>query len=843
MTSSIKSTSDDGPTFVVGPQSTSENSRPPKQGKQITFKTDQRQYKHSLPTVPSKQNQLRVTHGSTPYSRKIRFADPKTQTGFTPRHFNPDEPPAKRARVTKYGKNHTEPTLSVRKPLKIHVPIDAWQLILQRCDPAFLIKARLVCRDFHDILKRQAPWREARNNYYGDEIPDPPQGISEFRYAVLLVGRGCQVKLCTRKDTRKVYWPFMLRMCEKCLEQGTQKPSLSCEEARSYSQMHQSLEYEVQKTIPTQLPGLLSAGRLKSNRWAGPRPLDADERNWRNQHMSDNTLVLTDDYEALKRDFNDKVTNDPDYFLFWARLKWGETRDRMCKVAELEQIDFGEIARPHDLSEQKMLLFCEKALKLDPPIDIKALQKFVAYHNALNTPNAASLRSWDMLRAKIDVPELRAQAEQLVQWEQTQAEWSSTTESELYERVRKHRRPVELGSLDDYTPEQRVIVDIAYDELEDLLDVVHDEDVLLMWFDRVRRAYESLDHKPNGLRGDGTEGTYSLMLDDALVILQDVLRPMLVECKEGMGQYKRILTSLRCMGCTRLNTATTYDFRGLMDHIRNTHAEYVSKDSNWHRMAVPAKPDRRGKSVAWYRLPWFKTMPALPFHRKAYPGMIWNPDVETEYIQHGGSKPSPITFDVLVAGQTRIPTDDFTSDFCRAVRTLIDTRLPSIFVVKVALDYATRVRNASGKADSSSTKLTIAQLQNLETVCARDTTRLEFKFQCKQCAKEIEESSDNRRPPKIRALSEFVSHCQQKHRTDLDTEVTEQIIFPSESDLMMTIENEDAKLEAEKSSHLKKTARNSELVDPRAAALMATPSIRSCFDKLFTPRVIDEDQT
>lgn len=844
MTSSSKSASGDGPTFVVGPQSVPKNSKSLKQGKQITFKTDQRQYKHSLPVVSTKHNQLHATPGSTPYSRKIRFADPKTQTGFTPRQSNPGEPPAKRAKVTKYAKNNTEQTLSVRKPLKIHVPIDAWQLILQRCDPAFLIKARLVCRDFHDILKRQAPWREARYNYYGDEIPDPPQGISEFRYAALLMGRGCQIKPCTRKDTRKVYWPFMLRMCEKCLDQMTVKPNLSCEEAQSYLRMYWSLEYEVRQTIPTHLPGLLPAGRLKSNRWIGPRPLDAEERNWRSQHMTDTTLVMTADYEALKKDFNDKVTSDPDYFLFWARLRWGETRDRMCKVAELEHVELGEISRQNDLRQQKTKLFREMASRLDPPMDDKVLEKFVAYQKAIDTPNAASLRSWDMLKVKIDLPKLRAQAEQLVQWDETQDEWNDTLAKELNDRLDKHRNPVSVKELEDYTPEQRVIMDIAYDELEDLLDVVHDEDVLLMWFDRIRRAYEALDQKPNGLNSDGTEGPYKLMLDDALMVLQDVLKNILKDFDDDMGQYRRILTSLRCMGCTRPNTASTYDFQGLMSHIRRTHAGYVSKDSNWYRMAVPTKPDRKGRNsdINWYQLPWFKTMPALPFHRKPFPGMIWNPDIETEYVQHGGARPLLPPFDVLVDDQRRISVDDFTSNFCRAVEILIPTRLTSIFVIKLALDYATRVHDSLRMADSEPFKLTIAQMRNLETVCVRKATRLEFKFQCKRCAKEIEESPDDRRPPKIRDLSALISHCQQKHRTGLDSDITQQIAFPSESDVMKTIEDEDARLEADKSSYLKKSSRNSQSVDPRTAALLATSSIRSCFDKLFTARASDNDQ-
>lgn len=830
------SRSTDRPTFKVGPQSVLRDSESAKHGQQITFKTDRCQYKDGFRTISSTQISSQINPSPSQYSRRIRFADPKTQTRFTPKQNGPDERPAKRSKVVRYARDHAEQSFSVRKPLRIRVPTDAWQLIFQRCDLAFLLKARLVCRAFRDILDRQALWREARNNCYGDEIPDCPLALTELQYAILLVGRGCQIPPCTRKDTRKVYWPFMLRMCEKCFSQMVEVPSLDYLEVQLYSAMYWDLEYEVRQTIPAELPGLLPAGQLRSSRWAGPRWLDREHRTWLEISLPENTVVLADDYEALRLDFNEKVQDDPDYFLFWARLKWGETREKMTMATKLSEIDVGEPSRPYDLREQKVTLFAEKALELDPPMSVKMLGKFAAYHSALNTPNAASLRSWDALKAKIDIPELRAQAEQLIQWEE------ETQTDDVFSRIHRHRNPGRFRRPKRYTQEQKVVIEIAHERLEELLNVVHDEDVLLMWFDRVRQTYESLYQKPDGLNGDGTYGPYDLSLDDASMIVQDILQPKLANAAGGLDRYKRILTTLRCMGCTRSNTATTYNFRELIFHARKAHAGYVAKDSFWYRLAVPVKSYdvRYQDNVAWYQLPWFKTMPALPFHRKPIAGMIWNPDVETQYIRYEAANSSPAAFEIPVTYHTRIPGDDFTSNFCRAVRTLTRTRLDSLYVIKVAFEYATRRRTSRSSAATPAGQTTVKQLQSLETVCARFTSRIEFKFQCQLCAKEVAESRDKRRPPKLSMLSTLVKHWRVKHRLGEDICVTEHIVLPSEPDLMETMEREDAKLEAEKVSQMKKSTQSDKSLDPRTAALLQTPSIRSCFDKLFVLRSGEE---
>lgn len=825
------SKSKDRPTFAVGAQDAMKD-HTTQQVKEITFKTDRCQYvdgfrTKSLLDGPCSSDGVFEFDS---YSRRIRFVDPKTQTRFSPKQQGRDQRPTKRPKVVKSAAvRSTDRSFSVRRPLKIRVPTDAWQLIFQRCDLGFLFRARLVCRSFRDVLDRQALWREARINQFGSELPDRPVAITEFQFARLLVGRGCQIVPCPRRDTRRVYWPFMLRMCDKCFNKMTEVPSLDCPEARSYSEMYCALDPCVKQTIPAQLPGLLPAGKLRSNRWAGPRALDSEHRRWLQASVTETYIVLTGDYDALRLDFNEKVQDDSAYFLSWARSKWVNTWEQMSMAVKLDEADFSDPRQSYNLRREKVALFAKKASELNPPLMFENLTKFWAYYNALDTPNAASLRSWDALKMKIDVPELRAQVEQLVLWEQ---ESLGTGGEDVYRLVRWHRNASKHGGR--VALEQKVVMEIARDELGKFLNIVHDEDVLLMWFNQVRRVYESLYQKPEGLNGDGSHGPYHLMLDDALMIEQEILHPILADAADGLHQYKKVLSSLRCIGCTRTDTAATYNFKGLIEHARKCHAGYVAKDCHWYKLAIPDGSTSSKDAVAWYRLPWFKTMPALPFHRRATSTMIWNPDMETLYIQRATPmSSSPLAFDVPIKYQTRIPTEDFNSNFCRAVGTLVPTRLDSPYIIKVALDYA-KGRRCNSKDGS----ITVNQLQNLETICARFTSRLDFRFPCKLCTENTSTTPSARhrsRLPKPQNLLALTEHWQSRHWTeDEDLDVMQKILLPTETELVEAMTLEDGKLEGEKAAvSLRKSKGRALLDDPRTQALLETPSIRTCLGKLF----------
>ena len=100
------------------------------------------------------------------------------------------------------GGPRTATYLRSTKPVATEIPMDVWRNILAFCPLDFLIKARTISKDFLVALSYESTWREARMLNYGPECPDPPAGLTEFQYADLLTGIGCQTKSC-RKVPRK----------------------------------------------------------------------------------------------------------------------------------------------------------------------------------------------------------------------------------------------------------------------------------------------------------------------------------------------------------------------------------------------------------------------------------------------------------------------------------------------------------------------------------------------------------------------------------------------------------------------------------------------------------------
>lgn len=782
----------------------------------------------------------------------ITFACNKTTVGFTERREKSDAPPLKKRKISRYPMNHSAVRLTSRKPVTAYVPMDAWSLIFRRCHPKFLIQARLVCRDFRDILKQQSIWREAREYIYGPSLPECPHDLHELEFAKLLVGRGCQIKGCTQRLTRKVYWAFMLRMCEQCFSERTQRPDIDGKEAQEYVEFREKLEPEVRQTIPNHLAGLLPAGSMWAGKFSQVRPIDNETQMWRFQDDPGNYCVMKDEFEDLKRDFTQKVVTEPSYFLFWARLHWGRTKARIEIAKEFDGHDV--MVKNTSQKLEKVDFFQEMAEGLDPPMTPAVLRKMVAYHRAIDTPNAASLRAWDGLKAKIDIPELRKQAEQLLKWEREDTGWRASIEDDLYDKLIIHRRrrhnegdkPVPEGNC---CAEQQFVLDIANREVTNLIDIVHDEDVLLKLLDSVRCSYEAAPNKPHGLNGDGSTGQYRLLLDDARVVVTEVLMPLATN--KGPVRAKTITNSLRCMACTRTDCHRTFTFDGLMVHIRNKHADLVGEDLHFWRFAVPiqSRIRRYTEQLAWYHIPWPKTIPALPYHRRAKPGLMWHPDEEQKYVSHCVEDEVHMFDKVEPIQDPTTNDDDFAGRVCKAVEILANTRLDSAAIIRIAFEYAARTLSRLHESDNSGFDHTVAQLQEMEgAIKTRTQSNVEFKFKCGLCMKDPTKSASGRRPRETlhpQPLSLLVPHWQNKHSLLAHTAQRDFIYLPSDFELSQAMKQEDDKLDSERRRVLLKnkkskagsgnTGAGENTKDPRAEALLEIPYIRDRFRMLFTP--------
>jgi hypothetical protein len=113
----------------------------------------------------------------------------------------------------------------VDKPVKAEICDDVWRLILKESHPAVLLTLRTLNRVLHKLLQEQSIWKASREKLHGNKMPGPPGGMTEQRYANLLHGQGCdfQRSKCGSSVTKKVYWPFLLRMCDACFRRKTEK--------------------------------------------------------------------------------------------------------------------------------------------------------------------------------------------------------------------------------------------------------------------------------------------------------------------------------------------------------------------------------------------------------------------------------------------------------------------------------------------------------------------------------------------------------------------------------------------------------------------------------------------
>ena len=113
----------------------------------------------------------------------------------------------------------------VDNPVKADVCDDIWRNILRESHPSVLLNCKNLNRRFHALLREKSIWRASRRKLHGANMPDPPEEMTEQRYAHLLYGQGCdfQSSKCGSSVTKKVYWPFLLRMCDACFHRKTEK--------------------------------------------------------------------------------------------------------------------------------------------------------------------------------------------------------------------------------------------------------------------------------------------------------------------------------------------------------------------------------------------------------------------------------------------------------------------------------------------------------------------------------------------------------------------------------------------------------------------------------------------
>lgn len=129
---------------------------------------------------------------------------------------------ASKAKISWKGRAHYEGH-KLQKPIQAAVYEDVFDLILRQCPPSFLREAQLVCKGWYKHLNdHDKIWNQSRLNFYGDDMPVPPN-MTEKQYAFLLEGFGCIT--CKKPTTEKTFWVFRARWCAECFQVNTIKVS------------------------------------------------------------------------------------------------------------------------------------------------------------------------------------------------------------------------------------------------------------------------------------------------------------------------------------------------------------------------------------------------------------------------------------------------------------------------------------------------------------------------------------------------------------------------------------------------------------------------------------------
>ena len=192
---------------------------------------------HSLADVPLSNPSSRSTFSSRKTSGISTPADVtssnSTSRSATPAEANPRKGGRPRAdkQFPRQKELRVRTKLRTNRPVKNEIPFEVWQSILENCPLEFLLKAVNIAY-FKDILLRnENVWKAARLNQFGHDMPDPPPGISEHKYANLLTSSGCHG--CGDKLTRRVYWGFVRRWCDNCLSKNVAQVCISFDVVRN----------------------------------------------------------------------------------------------------------------------------------------------------------------------------------------------------------------------------------------------------------------------------------------------------------------------------------------------------------------------------------------------------------------------------------------------------------------------------------------------------------------------------------------------------------------------------------------------------------------------------------
>lgn len=390
------------------------------------------------------------------------------------------------------------PELRTNKPLKNSedVHMDVWRIILKNSPLKFLLRAQDISKAFRHLLQAESTvWYESRINQYSKKMPRPPGQMTEQQYAELLEGKGCQMKDCARKSTGKIYWAFRGRFCEHCFAQQTMKE----EEVK---------RYRFEDPVLQDLLTLLPAAVIDGGKYSRCRLFNSQTEDWETTTAGPVYAAANlDDIEAEYKQLLVEGTSDEE-MIAWKARKKEEAKTLTSHLADIENWEKSRASSAPRHRNNRMKFFQEQAALLSPPMSRDVLSKMLAFRMALDANSPPTLKSWEVLKAKI--VKHQAKAEKLVSYDEQMRNLVPgaipTPDIAEFIALRTARSPSRPDGSPHPLPEQSFVLNLGRKQLVHwkMLDV-NDADLALQVLRGVFDAYEQEPYVLN-VTTDGIPG-------------------------------------------------------------------------------------------------------------------------------------------------------------------------------------------------------------------------------------------------------------------------------------------------------------------------------------------------
>ena len=516
----------------------------------------------------------------------------------------------------------------------------------------------------------------------------------------------------------------------------------------------------------------------------------------------------------------------------WKEGKQAEAQALMAECEKMEDFQKNFTLSQPRHRDARAEFFAAQAAKLTPPLGKDVMERMVAFKMSLDSNHEPTLRSWGDLKRKL-LPHREA-AENLLDLVKQNEPYHRTYQTSP--AIQDFRRLQDLRSLQSSSksllPEQAFVISLGQQQLHSCQERrVADADLLLLVLKGVYDAYQRLpiDDRPRGTNADLLQHVYRLTLDDARMLVQDVIEPE-VRSWDDNQRAREALEKFKCVGCVRKDCTTRYTFDRLFQHLHDKHAVYVAEGEDFHKLYRPLDHSLFGIDFPWYTVEWPKNLPVAASHHLVSKEKKWLADADLPYIPAAPLETVPAFSDRCLFDNPDIDAGDFEGNLIYAAAKLRPTRLRVLCQMRIVLQYSLRrfaISHGTAKPSLADFIACIPKLQEVN----EDFT---LTFACGVCKQnpDIPQSAMHTRPESLTKLREHFDKTHSLHDWTVSL-----MDLPSDTQLARTLKDADEELRKEKrateerEASLAKNPRKK--ADPNAKIILQKPEAMAIFDELF----------